>query len=203
MARTIAKDHDEKRAQILRSAARVFATEGFDRASMTQLARDCGISKANIYHYYDSKDAILYDILETYLRTLRDRICGIDLAGLSPEDKLRRTVREILMAYRGSDHEHRVQINGVERLPPDQQTVLRGYQRDMVRFLGEILREGAPETLGDDRARLKAAVMSVFGMLNWYYMWNGDAGAQAREEYARLVADLTLGGVGALGGGDG
>ncbi|MEY8840231.1 TetR/AcrR family transcriptional regulator, partial [Cribrihabitans sp. XS_ASV171] len=47
MARTIAKDHDQKRAQILKSAARVFAREGFDRASMTQLARECGISKAN------------------------------------------------------------------------------------------------------------------------------------------------------------
>lgn len=195
MARTIAKDYDEKRAQILRSAAKVFATEGFDRASMTQLARDCGISKANIYHYYDSKDAILFDILETYLSRLRDRVCGMDLDGLSPEAQLRRVVREILLAYQGSDHEHRVQVNGVDRLPPEQQRVLRGYQRDMVAFLGEILARVAPEALGTDRGKLRAATMSVFGMLNWYFMWNSGAGAQAREDYARLVADLTLNGV--------
>lgn len=195
MARTIAKDHDEKRAQILRSAAKVFATEGFDRASMTQIARDCGISKANIYHYYDSKDAILYDILETYLSALRDRVCGIDLAGLSPEAQLRRVVRDILLAYQGSDHEHRVQVNGVDRLPPEQQRVLRGYQREMVAFLGEILARVAPEALGADRGKLRAVTMSVFGMLNWYYMWNISAGEQEREDYARLVADLTLSGV--------
>ena len=50
MARTIAKDHDQKRALILSASARLFAEEGYDRASMTQIARACGISKANIYH---------------------------------------------------------------------------------------------------------------------------------------------------------
>ena len=195
MARTIAKDHDEKRAQILKSAAKVFATEGFDRASMTQLARDCGISKANIYHYYDSKDAILYDILETYLCALRDRVCGIELQGLTPGEQLHQAVREILLAYQGADHEHRVQINGVDRLPPEQQTVLRGYQRDMVVFLSDILAGVAPDILGADRGKLRAVTMSVFGMLNWYYMWNKDADANAREDYARLVAEMTLSGV--------
>ncbi|MGX9349697.1 TetR/AcrR family transcriptional regulator [Shimia sp. W99] len=195
MARTIAKDHDQKRENILKAAARVFANEGFDRASMSMLARDCGISKANIYHYYDSKDAILYDILETYLSALRDRICGIDLDGLDPQEKVFRVVREILMAYQGADDEHRVQINGVEMLPPEQQKVLRGYQRDMVTFLSDILEQAAPDVLGADNAKLRAATMSVFGMLNWYYMWNTGAGTQAREDYARLVSNLTLGGV--------
>ncbi|MDM8164738.1 TetR/AcrR family transcriptional regulator [Roseovarius sp.] len=195
MARTIAKDHDEKRAHILASAAKVFATEGFDRASMTQLARDCGISKANIYHYYDGKEAILYDILETYLRELRDRVCGISLEGLGPEDRVRAVVREVLLAYQGSDHEHRVQVNGVGRLPADQQTVLRGYQREMVVYVGEVLKGVAPEALGQDSARLRSVTMSVFGMLNWYFMWNSGAGPEAREDYARVVADLTLNGV--------
>lgn len=40
--------------------------------------------------------------------------------------------------------------------------------------------------------------MSVFGMLNWYYMWNSGAGSDAREAYANVVANLTLGGVGRL-----
>ena len=195
MARTIAKDHDLKREQILKSAAKVFATEGFDRASMAQLARECGISKANIYHYYDSKDALLFDILDTYLKALRDRICGLDLAGLPPEGKLRRTVGEILMAYQGSDHEHQVQVGAMSALPEEQQELLRAYQRDLVRHMSDILLAIAPEVFEGDRAKLRAATMSVFGMLNWYYMWNSGAGRKAREDYARLVANLTLKGV--------
>ncbi len=195
MARTIAKDHDQKRAQILKSAARVFAREGFDRASMTQLARECGISKANIYHYYDSKDAILFDILDTYLSDLRDLICGIDLEGLTPEERLHRVVAAILLAYEGVDDEHRVQTSGIAALPAEQQRLLRGYQRDMVGFVSDIIRDNAPEVFEADPGKLRSATMSVFGMLNWYYMWNAGAGSEARQDYARLVSNLTLHGV--------
>lgn len=198
MARTIAKDHDQKRAQILKSAARVFAREGFDRASMTQLARECGISKANIYHYYDSKDAILFDILETYLRELRDLICGLEIEGLNPPEKLHRVVAEILLAYQGVDDEHRVQTSGMSALPEDQQRLLRGYQRDMVNFLSSIIAGVAPEVFRGDVSKLRSATMSVFGMLNWYYMWNPGADVQARRDYAALVSNLTLSGVKAL-----
>lgn len=195
MARTIAKDHDQKRDQILKAGAKVFATEGFDRASMTQLARECGISKANIYHYYGGKDAILYDILDNYLSTLRDRVCGVDMTGLDPEGRLRRAVAEILFAYQGADFEHKVQINDMGALPEEQQKKLRGYQRDLVRFLSETLRAAAPEELAGDPVKLRGVTMSVFGMLNWYYMWNSGAGTAAREQYARLVSDLTLEGL--------
>ncbi len=195
MARTIAKDHDQKRKQILKMAAKVFADQGFDRASMTLLAKECGISKANIYHYYDSKDAILYDILETYLRELRDRICNVDLDGLDPEEKLRKAVREILFAYQGADDEHRVQISGMSALTDDQQKRLRGYQMDLVNFMRDILRDLSPQSFGDDKDKLRGATMSVFGMLNWYYMWNSGAGAKAREDYADLVSSLTSDGV--------
>lgn len=195
MARTIAKDHDQKRDQILQSAAKIFATEGFDRASMAQLARECGISKANIYHYYDSKDAILFDILDSYLSGLRDLILATDVEGLGPEDRLRRVIRDVLRAYQGSDYEHQVQLNALSALPEDQQDRMRAYQRDMVRYLSDCIRAAAPQVFGDDRAKLRAVTMSVFGMLNWYYMWNGGAGPQARDAYATLVADLTLKGL--------
>jgi len=195
VVRTIAKDHDEKRGQILKAAAKIFATEGFDRASMTQLAQECGISKANIYHYYGGKDAILFDILDNYLSTLRNRIVALDFRGKSATDRLRETIVEILRAYQGSDHEHQVQINGFATLPEDQQATIRSYQRDLVRFLSDRIDEAAPETFANDRGKLRAVTMSVFGMLNWFFMWNGEADATARDDYADLVARLTLKGL--------
>lgn len=195
MARTIAKDHDQKREQILKNAAKVFATEGYDRASMSMLARECGISKANIYHYYDSKDALLFDILETYLRDLRDVICSTDLEGQTPSERLRNVIGVTLRAYQGADHEHQVQLGSMSALPEDQQTLLRGYQRDMVNFVRDIVQSISPEVFAGDANKLRAATMSVFGMLNWYYMWNSGAGSDAREDYADLVSKLTLGGI--------
>ena len=195
MARTIAKDHDEKRRQILRTAAKVFARDGVDRASMSQVAEACGISKANIYHYYDSKNALLFDILDTHLRNLRDRVCAVGAEGRSAEEQFRATVCEILLAYEGADDEHRVQANGLPALPEEQQAILRGYQRDLVGHMSEIFRRLAPETLGRDTIKLRSVTMSVFGMLNWFYMWNSQAGAKEREDYSALVSDMTLKGI--------
>lgn len=195
MPRSIARDHDEKRGQILATAARVFAREGFDRASMSRLAAACGISKANIYHYYDSKDALLFDILDAHLSALRDRVAAVDGAGVSPEEHLHDVVAEILLAYRGADDAHRVQIDAIGLLPEAEQEVLRGYQRDLVTQVAGILSRIAPEAFAGQPRKLRAATMSLFGMLNWFYMWNRDDGDAARLDYARLATDLVLGGI--------
>lgn len=195
MSRPIAKDHDAKRMHILKVAARVFADQGFARASMAQVAKDCGISKANIYHYYSSKDALLFDILDTYLSALRDRILGLDLAGLAPEAQLERIVTETLRAYEGMDHEHKIQTEGIPLLPPEQQKILKAYQRDLVGQMSGIVAAVAPEAFAQDSRKLRATVMSIFGMLNWFYMWNSPADRQARDDYAGLVTRLTLSGL--------
>lgn len=198
MARTIAKDHDKKRAHILKGAAKTFANEGFDRASMRQLALECAVSKATIYHYYDSKDALLFDILDSYLAELRDRVCGLDLVNQTPTEQLQSVVTEILIAYQGMDHEHQIQARSLTALPPEQQTILRNYQRDLVRFVSDIIRAAAPAVFEGETAKLHATTMSVFGMLNWYYMWNGDASIADRERYAALVSGLVLEGINSL-----
>ncbi|MEP1493920.1 MAG: TetR/AcrR family transcriptional regulator, partial [Pseudophaeobacter sp.] len=123
------------------------------------------------------------------------RVCGVDLSGVSPDDRLRRVVAEILLAYQGADDEHKVQSGAMGALPEEQQKLLRAYQREMVQFLSDTLKAVAPEVFEENDEKLRSATMSVFGMLNWYYMWNSGAGSQAREDYAELVATLTLNGV--------
>jgi len=195
MARTIAKDYDDKRRLILEHAAEVFASEGFGRASVNQVAQACNISKANIYHYYASKDEILFDILDSYLSDLRDRVFGLDLTGLSAEDQFRKTVTEILLAYKGSDNEHRVQTSGINHLPSEQQAILTGYQRELVGHVGNLVDAMAPDVFDGDQAKLRATTMSVFGMLNWFYMWNSDADADARKYYADLICNMCQRGI--------
>ena len=195
MARTIAKDYSQKRGQILKTAAKVFAEFGFDRASMSQLAKACQISKANIYHYYDGKDALLFDLLDTYLRELRDRLNNVDGNGLSPDEHLRTLIKEVLLAYHGADDEHRVQAAGLSALPVEQQKGLRGYQREIVDQMSDIVKAISPARYSSDQQDLLETTMSIFGMLNWFYMWNRDQSEQARVRYANTVTDIVLNGI--------
>jgi AcrR family transcriptional regulator len=195
LARPIAQDHDEKRRLILDRAAQLFADEGFDRASVSSVAKACNISKANIYHYYSSKDDILFDILDNYLRDLRDRICGMDIAGLGAEEKFRRTILEVLLAYQGSNYQHRLQTNSMGHLPENQRAILTEYQRDFVNHASILVGDIAPHVFDGDKHKLRSATMAVFGMLNWFYMWNEDADREAREDYADIVCKMSLLGI--------
>jgi len=194
MVRTMAKDYDAKRAKILTAAAGVFAERGVAGASMAEVAKACDISKGNIYHYYDSKLAMLFDILDSYLYRLRDRTVAVQLDANNVQTSLETLCIEILDAYQGMDHEHKIQTEGIPLLPEDQQTTLKGYQRDMVRHLESFLIVSNKDLQANSETR-RAAAMSVFGMLNWFYMWNTRQDAKGRAAYAKIVAQMTMGGV--------
>ncbi len=195
MARPRAKDHDDKKKSILSTAAAVFAETGILGASMNDVAKACGVSKPAIYHYCGSKNELVFVILDTYLSELRDRILGLNLDIISPSKQLGLLNREFLLAYEGMDNEHKIQTEGISLLPQDQQNILRGYQRDLVKRMSEVLALCAPDTLGHNSAQCRDITMSVFGMLNWFYMWNPSASKEKRIAYAQTVTDFTLSGI--------
>ena len=195
MARTVAKDHAEKRLAILQTAAVFFAANGYDRSSMNQLAEACGVSKALIYHYYSGKDALLFDIVETHLTDLRDQLAGVDQSGTDKPQILRTLIRTILLSYRDADAKHKVQTEAMTSLPDDQRAVLADLQRQIVAILTTALEATAPDVFLRHPEKLKPAVMSLFGMVNWFYMWHRPGKGIGREDYADLVTDLALNGI--------
>ncbi|TAM86917.1 TetR/AcrR family transcriptional regulator, partial [bacterium] len=57
-------NYDEKRDALLRTAARLFVTEGFHNTSLTRLAESLGVTKPTLYYYLKDKDDILFQCLE-------------------------------------------------------------------------------------------------------------------------------------------
>jgi len=190
MARGVAHDHSEKRGAIRKGAATYFAANGYDRASMTGAAAHCGVSKALVYHYYDSKDALLYDILHTHLSDLVETVSVVS----ESDDELRHLIRAILLAYRDADAEHKLQADAMAALPVDKREPLLALQRRLVHMMGEALQSASPSTMSDP-ARLRPVTMTVFGMLNWFYMWHRPGKGLDREAYADLVTDMVMGGI--------
>ncbi len=194
MARTRAKDHDDKRVAIMETAARIFADDGYDRTSMAQLATKCGVSKALIYHYYASKEALLFDIIDTHLGELIDAVEEADQPNAEPEERLEGLVAGLLEAYRDADAKHKVQLRALTLLPDDQQAHLKGLERKLVARFSEAIRAIDPGVF-DDKPLLKPVTMSLFGMLNWFYMWFRERGALTRSGYAKLATKILVNGV--------
>jgi len=197
MARTIAKDHAEKRLAILRTAAAFFAANGYDRSSMNHLAEACGVSKALIYHYYHSKEALLYDIVHTHLSHLLATMASAS-TGPTPEETLRHLIKAILVAYRDADAEHQVQTEAMISLPDDQRAVLADLQRQMVHLMSGVIEAVTPNAYAAHPEKLRPVTMTIFGMVNWFYMWHRPGKGLSRDAYGDLVTDMILGGVNGL-----
>ena len=194
MARPIAKDHREKRSAILKQAAVYFADHGYDRASVNGVASACGISKSLIYHYYDSKEQLLFDILHSHLTALYEGLIALQPAA-DPEVQLRQLVRKLLQMYRGADAEHRLQLQSTTALPNAQRHILADIQRSIVNEFSQAICAAAPEYLGQASDHLRPLTMSLFGMVNWFYLWNQPGRGMSRESYADLATEILLGGL--------
>ena len=195
MARTISKDYDSKRVLILETASKVFADVGFDRASMAQVANECDFSKAALYHYFSSKNAILFAILDGHLTQLSNHILNLKRSDPLAESFLGHIVEEILVQYQGNDAIHELQIQAIGQLDISDQKILISHMRKLVSYVSKIIQETRPFKYKNNDAALRMATMPLFGMLNWYYTWNGGRGLQSRKKYARFVVDLFLKGI--------
>ena len=196
MARPRSADHDTKRRAILDSSARLFAQNGYDRTAMAEVATACGVSKALLYHYYASKETLLFDILSVHLQELLDAAKAVSTA-LAPRERLRALVGALLDAYRDADQQHKIQINEMAKLPPERQKTLLEMERELVAIFADAIAQVLP-AIGRSKTLLKPVTMSLFGMLNWHYMWFREGGTMSREEYADLATIVLVEGAQAL-----
>lgn len=95
MART-PKVVEDRREQILDAAMHVFAEKGFARATNKDVAREAGITPGLIYHYFESKEALLMAIVENRSPLKMVRTLPPEVYALPPEAFLRTIVKRVL-----------------------------------------------------------------------------------------------------------
>jgi TetR/AcrR family transcriptional regulator len=188
MARTRASDYDDKRRAILDRSAELFSEHGYNRASMNRIAAACGVSKPNLYHYYKDKEELLFDVIRFHLEELLEVVEAADHPNLPPEARLRQLIAALLDAYRDADTQHNVQISSLRFLSASRQAELKAMERELVRIFSDAVRGIAPHLEGTKM--LKPVTMSLFGMLNWHYLWFKSSGPVSRADYADLVTTL-------------
>lgn len=192
MARARADNYDDKRRAILDRSAELFSEYGYDRASISKISAACGVSKANLYHYYKDKDELLFDVIRVHLKDLLQVVEAADRPDLAPDARLRELVVALLEAYRDADAQHSVQISSMRFLSDERQSLLKNMERELVRIFSSAVSGVAPQLAGT--TMLKPVTMSLFGMVNWHYLWFRSQGPFTRADYADLVTRLIVGG---------
>jgi len=76
-----------RKETILQHARHLFATKGFSETTMDDIAQTCGLQKASLYHYFESKQKLLQELVDTHCARWSIRIKEYE-AGKTLEDTL-------------------------------------------------------------------------------------------------------------------
>lgn len=202
MARGRAPGYDAQRETILSQAAELFARQGFVGTSMNEVATACGMSKPALYHYVRDKSQLLFEIATAHvarLHALIDEVAQGDAVHPPPADAtahVRRLIERFVLEYAGARHAHRVLTEDVKFLEPADQARVLELQRQVVSSFANAIAQVRPELVAADLH--KPLAMLLFGMMNWMFTWLQPDGKLSHADMAPVVADLFLGGLGAV-----
>lgn len=196
MARPKSATHELQREAILDVAAQCFAQRSYMAASMNDIASACGTSKARLYHYYGSKEAILFDLLDRYTQHLLAIIGQTDASAqrknLDDRAALHELIRNFLAQYETAATRHSALLGDTRFLGDVQRELILDRQRDVVSAMTRFLKRAYPQRITP--ANQTAVTMMLFGMLNWTFTWLRPNGAMSYRDYAdEVVAMLERG----------
>ncbi len=189
MARPKSSQHELKRDEILDVAAQCFADRSYPAASMNDIAAAGGTSKARLYHYYESKEAILFDLLDRYTQRLLAVIGQVEAAAqrrsLDDRAALHELVRSFLQEYEHSASRHVALLHDTKFLGDAQRDLILNRQRDVVSAATRFVRRAYPARV--NAANQTPVAMMLFGMINWTFTWLRPGGPLSYSAFAEDV----------------
>ena len=190
MARPQSPDYDKRREAIVATAAGLYAKRGFDGTSVNDLAVACGASKSLVYHYFPSKEDILYEVMAAHLEALVEAADDVMRSG-DARERLRALALTFMHLYSGAQNSHKVLLNELDKLPADRRSEVVRKQRRIIAVVETLIREIKPEV----GAITLPLTMLFFGMINWTHTWFRSEGNISAEKLADLATDLMLNGL--------
>lgn len=187
--------YDERLNSILEAATVLIAREGYEKASMRSVAKASGASLAGLYHYFDSKEKMLFLIqfraFSSLLNNLREKLHGID----DPIEQLRAMIRAHVGYFAANMAALKVCSHELDLLTDDayEQTrvIRREYYAVTRSIIDRVLDNHAPDSTMDRHV----VTMSLFGMLNWLYRWYNPKRDKSPTSLANQFANQFLRGI--------
>src|SRR5438270_4519866 len=173
---------ERRRSKLLHRAAHIFCEKGYEGASMRDLSRAAGMSLAGLYHYFESKEDLLYLIQKHTFRTIIERLQERLKESKDAEERVRIFIENHLEYFLANKEAMKVLTHEDETLKNGRgaeiRTIKREYYKICLDLLEDLRREKGLQFSG------RLAVLGLFGMINWIYTWHNprvdpDAGAMA------------------------
>jgi len=184
---------DQQLARILESATQVFCEKGYAGASMRDIARSTGMSLAGMYHYFCSKERLLYLIQKHSFSTIVSRLRARVANATNPEQGIRIFILNHLEYFLEHQQAMKVLSHEDESLAGEYGREIAQIKREYYQICRELLDLYKKENGLQFDSR--TAVLSLFGMMNWIYTWYNPRLDGGADRLAREMANIFFGGI--------
>jgi AcrR family transcriptional regulator len=157
------------RIRILDAAAEAFAAHGYAATSLQRIADGAGLKAGSLYFHFDSKDALIADVLrEGVQRTMRHVRAAVDALG--PEASGAARLRAAIGAHLEALHELSAYaaavIRIVDEVPPAVRAHHHGTDRQYARYWTGLLRQAQAEGTLPARVDLRLTRTLLYAAMN-------------------------------------
>lgn len=152
---------------ILKAASRVIARDGFEGASMRNLAAKSKIGLSGIYYYFKNKDELLYAIQYHAFATLVESLKEKLQTASGPEQKMKAVFENHFRYFVNNMDEFRVCVHEIDSLSGDYYKRVLNKRQEYF----NLVRSAINEVFGKRTYETDLATLFLFGSLNWVYMW--------------------------------
>ncbi len=187
--------YDDRLNHILEAATHLIASVGYAKASMRAVAREAGVSLAGLYHYFDSKEKMLFLIqfrtFSSLVSTVQEKLHGVT----DPIEQLRVMIRAHVAYFAANMAALKVCSHELESLTSSayaETSELRREYYDLTRATVDRIFDVHASNAKLDRY---VATMSLFGTLNWLYRWYDPKRGRSPTTVANQIASQFLEGV--------
>jgi AcrR family transcriptional regulator len=183
------------RRRLVSVATRLFAEKGYENATVAEIVLAAGVTKGSMYHYFQAKDDLLYEIYHRVLTMQMDRLERLASGPGSAVDRLRAVAVDVVVTSVEHMDEVTVFFRSMHLLEPDKRTTVREERRKYHERFRAIVEEG--QGAGILRTDLSAdlAVHYFFGSVHHLGSWYHPDGPMNATQVGNVFAQLLIDGL--------
>ena len=188
------EDHNRRKQEILTIAARIFRQKGYNATSMNDLAKECGLFKGSLYHYFKNKEQILQEVVQSYFDYLLPYLEPISSSTALPTEKLRMSLEIQLRSIEANRDAVSVALREDRAVQDPYREAYIAQRNRLEDHLAGILEEGMEKGMFRNMD-IRMTTKAILGMSNWATIWYNRGGRLTSKAIAEHFADLAVSGL--------
>jgi AcrR family transcriptional regulator len=184
----------KRREEVLRAASELFLEKGYEATSTADIAERLGIRRASIYYYLETKEGLLFELMENVYSGFLVAAEEIRRADGSASERLRRLIRKHVSYLLENLVPTTLYLTEFRSLTPEHLAVVARQEEAYRRAVRELVEQAQREGSVRPEVDPEIATMALLGAANWIHRWYRD-GKASPEEIVRQFELILVGGL--------